>query len=302
MNRLHSSVALLSIVASAVPAAAQDSKLHRFTPSSPWAMEYADSSCKLIRSFSDGKEEITLALERTEPGYIVAMGLTGSPLKSFRSAKQATVAFPPAGGEKEIPLATRQLADGRPFYLLNPVSFVPVPDFTKMKPEEAMKAMGTPPTVERELAAAANVNAIALTKGFTDEVELEVGPMAAPMKAMQSCMDDLVTQWGLDAAAHHKLTRVAFPLNMDKLSKPFQFPMRQWREGREGLVRYRLKVDTEGKPTDCAVTGSSGSASVDTAACAAMMKEWHFMPALDAAGKPIPSFYSSQTFFSTVAG
>lgn len=301
MNRLFTSVALASLGASAAPVAAQDAQPHRFAPSSPWAMEYADNGCKLIRNFSDGTEEITLALERTEPGYNLAVGVTGNPLKTFRNAKQAALAFGPGGGDQERPLVSRKLADGRPFYLINPVSFVPMPDLSKMKPEDAMKAMGTPPSPELELAAAQNVTAVALTKGFSQPVELQVGSMAAPMKAMQGCMDDLLTEWGIDAAAHHKLSRLASPLNMDKLPKPFQPPKRQWREGREGFVHFRLKVDAEGKPTDCAIVSPS-SAQLDSAACAALLKEWRFSPAMDAAGKPIASYHMNRVFFSTVEG
>lgn len=298
MKGLLAIVAVSGLAGPATVATAQGTQPRNFEPSSPWAMEYAESSCKLVRNFSDGKEEITLALERTEPGYNLAAGLAGSPLKTWRNAKEAAVAFGPGGGEQDRPLMSSRLADGRTYYVINPVSLVPSPDFSRMSPADAMKAMGTPPSPERELATAGTLSTLAVTKGFTEPVELQLGPMAAPMKAMQSCTDDLLTQWGLDAQAHRTLSRPAIPLNMDKLSKSFQFPMRAWRDGREGFVQFRLKVDAEGKPTDCVIVAAPGAQEFSDAACRALLGEWRFAPALDAQGKPIASYHSNRVFFS----
>lgn len=64
--------------------------------------------------------------------------------------------------------------------------------------------------------------------------------------------------------------------------------------GEQGLVYMRLSVDAAGGVGDCAVTGSSGFEALDQAACALMMREGKFLPALDARGLPTASTFTTQ--------
>lgn len=61
-----------------------------------------------------------------------------------------------------------------------------------------------------------------------------------------------------------------------------------------GSVGTRLALDADGEPIGCTVTASSGSATLDKATCALLRARAHFLPARDAAGKPIKGSYSSQ--------
>lgn len=54
----------------------------------------------------------------------------------------------------------------------------------------------------------------------------------------------------------------------------------------------RITVDARGRVTECSVTSSSGSSSLDEAACEGMQRYARYDPALDAAGNEISSTMS----------
>ncbi|MEZ5709398.1 MAG: TonB family protein [Blastomonas sp.] len=71
------------------------------------------------------------------------------------------------------------------------------------------------------------------------------------------------------------------------------YPSRAQREEREGTVRVALSIDAEGRVSGCSVTGSSGHADLDSAACDALTRYARFDPALNAAGNPTTGSYST---------
>ncbi|RHW17909.1 energy transducer TonB [Sphingomonas gilva] len=70
------------------------------------------------------------------------------------------------------------------------------------------------------------------------------------------------------------------------------YPPDAQRRGEEGTVRVRLSIDTRGRVSDCTVTSSSGSSSLDEKTCQLARRRGRFQPALDAAGNPIASTYN----------
>jgi len=42
----------------------------RLQPSSPWVVDYAENSCRLIRDFGEGKDKTKLAFESESPGEV----------------------------------------------------------------------------------------------------------------------------------------------------------------------------------------------------------------------------------------
>lgn len=73
------------------------------------------------------------------------------------------------------------------------------------------------------------------------------------------------------------------------------YPSSAMRDGVQGVTSFRLEVGTDGKPTNCTVTGSSGSALLDDTTCRLVMRRAKFQPAKDTEGNPIASGYSSRT-------
>ncbi|HKT15813.1 MAG TPA: energy transducer TonB, partial [Allosphingosinicella sp.] len=57
-----------------------------------------------------------------------------------------------------------------------------------------------------------------------------------------------------------------------------------------GTVSVRYAVETDGRPSDCVVTGSSGDASLDETTCRLILKRFRFKPSLDRAGRPVRAY------------
>jgi protein TonB len=71
------------------------------------------------------------------------------------------------------------------------------------------------------------------------------------------------------------------------------YPSSARRAEEQGRVGFRLEIGPDGKPTSCAVTGSSGSGSLDSATCPLLMRRARFTPGKDDAGNPKGGVYSN---------
>ena len=65
--------------------------------------------------------------------------------------------------------------------------------------------------------------------------------------------------------------------------------IRSWPRG--GRVFVRLRIQADGRASDCRVDRSSGVAAVDQWTCALIVERGRFRPAVDDNGRPIPSWY-----------
>ena len=62
------------------------------------------------------------------------------------------------------------------------------------------------------------------------------------------------------------------------------YPAAALRGEEQGATRFRLTVGPDGRVKDCAVTGSSGSSSLDATTCRLMKSRARFTPARDSSG------------------
>lgn len=70
------------------------------------------------------------------------------------------------------------------------------------------------------------------------------------------------------------------------------YPSAAIREEREGLTRFRLTIGVDGRVAECEITGTSGSADLDTATCAKVSTRARFTPAVGSDGMPMTGSYS----------
>lgn len=71
------------------------------------------------------------------------------------------------------------------------------------------------------------------------------------------------------------------------------YPSRALREEREGVTRFRVSVGTDGRITNCEITGSSGHPDLDQATCALVSRRGRFAPAKDGEGQPTTGTWAS---------
>jgi TonB family protein len=87
-------------------------------------------------------------------------------------------------------------------------------------------------------------------------------------------------------AAPEPSTAARATANLASLFSDKDYPAEALRNEEEGIVAFRLAVGADGKPTQCSITATSGSASLDDATCRILMERARFTPARDAQGKP----------------
>jgi protein TonB len=71
------------------------------------------------------------------------------------------------------------------------------------------------------------------------------------------------------------------------------YPASAIRDEQQGTTRYRLPVGADGRVSDCAVTGSSGSPALDATTCRLMKSRARFSPARDSDGKSTTDIVSN---------
>jgi len=74
---------------------------------------------------------------------------------------------------------------------------------------------------------------------------------------------------------------------------PDDYPSRALREEREGVTRFTVTVDTNGKVASGQVTGSSGHADRDEATCKNLSRRGRFKPSTDSNGNKVTGTWSS---------
>jgi hypothetical protein len=263
-------------------------------PSGPWMMNYADDSCHLARAYGTGDDAIIIEFRQFAPSRVFELLIAGKKLKAGR-ARPLTTQFEPNGKPRKHPSSLQgKLADGRVVFETS----VRLPDdeYDTDDPDESghdWKAdFESLAPLEANHDAEARITQLRISGPLFQDVRFRLGPLDKPLDAMRACLDELLTHWGIDAAAHHSLTRRAVPTSdPGRWLGPADYPTELLKKNESGVVHMRLMVDAQGKPTKCVV--QTGGSEFDKVTCALLMRRARFSPALDAQGKPIASYYTN---------
>lgn len=276
--------ATAGLAATPVAATAQD-KAQVFKPTGQWSLDYGDDYCRLARNFSDGKNSLALAVERIQPGPSARMILVSDAIKRFHSATDIGWHFTPSDPERKARYTHAPTADGKEYYNFGQFTLAP---FVPPSP-------GTPPAPYdrgKEQAAAKAMTGFVVDNGLTAPVQVDTGPLDAPVAALQACADDLAKTWGLDPAKLRTQTAAPIPEGggvgwLPQGTLDFgDFPKLS---GDSNQVR--LMVDAAGKPTACAIHWSTLDAATNDRICKTLMARAKFTPAKDAGGQPMAGYW-----------
>jgi hypothetical protein len=286
-------VAAGELLAAPVPAAAQD-KTSVFRPTGQWALDYGDDYCRLARSFSDGKNDLALAVERIEPGPLARLILISDAIKPFRSAEEIGWHFTPSDPERKARYTHSTTADGKQYYNLGPFMLTPFVPPAPGKPP----APPAPFDRAKEQSAAKGMTGFVLDNGLNTPVQVETGDLSAPVGALQACADDLAKSWGLDPAKLQTQTAAAIP---DKGGSGW-LPQGTVGFGDFGKLggganQVRLMVDATGKATSCTIHWPTLDAATNDKICKAALANAKFTPAKDASGQPMPGYWIGTPLF-----
>jgi periplasmic protein TonB len=84
----------------------------------------------------------------------------------------------------------------------------------------------------------------------------------------------------------HKVEPARARANLASYVSDADYPTAAIRSEEQGTTRFRLAVGPDGKVSECVVTGSSGSSSLDAATCRIMKARARFTAAHDGTGNP----------------
>jgi hypothetical protein len=289
-------VAIAGLVAMPQPAAAQASAAV-FKPTGQWALDYGDDYCRLARTFSDGKNDLALAVERIEPGPSSRLILISDAIKPFRSAEEIAWHFIPGDPERKARYTHSTTADGKQYYNLGPMTFAPQGPIVRLVDPSAIQP---PPPYDRakEQAAAKALTGFVLDTGLTAPVEVETGDLSAPVAALQACADDLAKSWGLDPAKLQTQSSAAIPDGGGSGWLP-QGTVGFGDFGKlgGGANQVRLMVDAAGKATSCTIHWPTLDATTNDKICKAALANAKFTPAKDASGQSMPGYWMGSPLF-----
>lgn len=272
----------------------------RLAPASKWLIDYADDSCRLAREFGEGERASLVVIERFQPGDEFRLIVAGDAFHHVRSGRDATLRFGAAEAEQEAAFMEGEWA-GAPALIFSgrlriaPDTVHEQAERNKLIPIERHLFEPAPIGPERESAVAF----LSVDASGAPEVVFETGSLGEPFAALRTCMDELLTHWGIDVERHRALSRKAVPIQAEDWFHSSDYPPSLLRKGAQGMVHFRLSVDSEGRASACHIQRSTRPEGFDEAACDVLMRRARFKPALDAAGKPIASYYIASVQFVT---
>lgn len=147
----------------------------------------------------------------------------------------------------------------------------------------------------------ASVESLRFSGVFVTNIALKTGPMVSAVKALDDCIENLHTHWGIDTEAHKTLTRPAIFIGYaDFVQKMLKsYPMSMAMRGQQAVAPVRVHISAEGQPTACFPLSAGANLAFNQTVCDVFMNHAKFTPALDAAGKPMASFYTQRVSFGT---
>lgn len=292
--RLFSKTALpMAIMAFACTPTIASAKDRVFTPSGKWIVDYDKDSCNIFREFAHEEQKLTLVMMRSRPGDAMRIQILGDNGRIVKQNGLMTVEFLPGTFKNETGYYAGKTDEGVETILSS--SVVLPSEYTK-KNEGDFEKIGTIPRLKPELRA--KLDKIVIKVEGQHKIIFQTGSLGPILNAFENCTDNLVTYWGFDLATEQSLiSRVK-----EKGSPQFwitsnDYPTGQLLNKGIGSIEFRLTVEADGKPSQCAIIKAAGDKEFADIACARLLERARFTPAMDKDNKPVRSFYINQVSF-----
>lgn len=278
----------------------------RLQPSSPWVIDYAENSCRLLRTFAEGDRKVVMGLESEAPDE-VDMLVFGKPLDGY--SNEVPARFLPVQG-KSMKGRTAQTSDKRePAILWSRVALLP--DDVAARNEKRLEDRRSNPDVRpppldlaeeaqtraKRLEFAVNATELEIDARRNRPVVLETGSLGEAIKMFDKCSRDSLRDWGVDPDIEDKIVRPLWSPDVRKWFTPDDYPRNMQFKGEESDVKVRLLVDASGKVTKCTSLSHFKERAFNDVVCDKFMKRAHFEPAELADGTKVPSFYTNHIVF-----
>jgi len=274
------------LVGASSPVLGQSSAPLQLRPVGAWTADFAEDTCALRRSFTDGATTVVFEMKQVAPGDDIEVAVASATLDSRDRAPRTQ--FLPGDSAVEArfwrPFATETGLEGFE------VDDTMIPETDRKRQDDANARFIWPEADrdQREL----TITGYSVERAFEKDLVIRTGPLHETMKVMRACLDDLVSQWGLDPTAQRTLSRAAaVDFDAGWVSRMTQLQTQLIDRQSPGSVRARLLVDEAGKVSDCRLLNLPPDTNDAREFCGEMEKRAQLIPALDNAGQPVKSFY-----------
>jgi hypothetical protein len=297
--------ALIAAVA-VVPSLGSAATPLRLAPATPWVLDYAENSCRLIRHFGQGKEAIIFALESEAPGAL-DMLVAGRPTAT--SKNEVPARFLPLQGRPMLGSPGRSTKNGDPVVLWSSVSLLPddaaAAETRKKQKPQAHPEVRPPAASLAEQAArkalreafATNTIAIEIDGRAGRPVILETGSLGDPIKAFDQCSRNSLRDWGVDPDLEDKIVRPVWAPKPWAWFSASDYPKNMILRGEESVVKVRVLVDAAGHVTKCTSLSHFKEPAFNKITCDKFTQRARFEPAELADGTKVPSYYVNKVVF-----
>lgn len=281
MRRTLISLTALSVLAAAAPAQADVVTLK---PSSPWNADFGEDRCRLAGYFGEGEDRHLLFFEQYWPAPGAGLTAAGKSFNRFNNGAATALHT----GEGRPPLETRPfkgdvegVGDALVYSGINLA-------YGQAEPEQAAAAGGLPALDTRY---ASGVEYLSFRQRG-QEVRFDTGSLGKAFEVLNQCTAGLLTVWGLDAEQHKTAQRLPQWTNGEDVARKImaRYPRGASAIGEQGIMRLRVIVNEAGAVESCVVLKATTTKKLESPACG-LIQEARFEPALDAAGKPMRSYY-----------
>jgi hypothetical protein len=241
-------------------------------PATAWQIKPDEGSCRLLRSFGSGETLTHLSMEFYAPGDAIQLRIAGEPVDGRQ--KTAELGFGESSEPREYEIIRRDLPGGTPM-----ITVLNMPtEFTRLR--------------------LAEIDKLVVRLPGSSALALKTGSLAEPLTAINDCLGEIFSKWGIDLQRHRYLTRAVVPKQPpNEWVTPEVYPVVPFLNHAGGAVNFLLVVGRDGEPLSCEIQNSSGPKQFKDAVCAALMHTAHFEPALDAGGEPLVSYFRSSVRF-----
>lgn len=267
-----------------------------FQPSGPWTADFGDDYCRLIRTFSDGRDTVSISFEKIDTRPSMRLLVLGNAVSVFRRADEIGLDFLPSDTPQRHRYARSVSTDGQQLLIFSWISLTgeqlaPTDRATVAANQAPAPAPSIAELNARDLARGAEITGLSLSSGLTTPIRIETGALRNAVGVLQDCGYDLLSSWNLDGEKHRTLSRAAVPAQPIQLPAN-TIPVRELARLVGTSNTVRVMVDAQGKATACHVHFATLSEDVNDRVCSHLMGIG-YLPALDEEGQALASYWTA---------
>lgn len=295
-----SAVSLIAFASNAIAQSGEDEILV-LEPSSSWNVDFAEDSCALARTFGTDANAVYADFRQFSPGSDFEISLMG-PLLGNHEGK-LKYKFVPSDMASEPKSYIRATFGGEHPGIVFSAGLIPAKVDTDTVDGRAEGQVNTQiEWAETQLhMREAEITGFEFSTEAGSALRLNTGSLHDAMNVMRQCTTDLVESWGLKPDSSGNYPPQARPKDLDRWAEKLQqrYPNDALRRDQSGLVRVRLMVDIDGKPSSCHAQIPSEAKTFEDTACNELMRYARFEPVLNSSGQPVPSYYVTKVTYIT---